>query len=193
MTQEVFEGTENRINLDNVDKRIEEYLKTIQGIKLPITQGDVLKTIHSIKRDPLGTGPYPKVSLFETANRIFSDLVILFGVRSLLTSPLVGEVSLPFREYSVALGVQGGPDLSASQNDSNLVGEAFHVAPSFFQTKKRLEMKKLRNEVATYRIILFNHDAVKNPEGYLDKSEPTMLYLPVNIWELKDEFWFRSQ
>lgn len=184
---------EDRINLDNVDKRIEEYLKTIQGINLPLIQNDILKTIYSIKREPLGTGPYPEVSLFETANRIFSDLVILFGVRSLLTSPIVGDVSLPFREYSVALGVQGGNDLSASQNNSNLVGEAFHVAPSLFQTKKRLVMKKLRNKQATYRIILFNDNAVKNPKGYLEKSEPTMLYLPINIWELKDECWFRSQ
>jgi len=67
MTHEIFEGTEYKINLGNVDKKIEGYLKTIQDIKLPITQSDVLKTIYSIKRDPLNTGPYLKVSLFEAA------------------------------------------------------------------------------------------------------------------------------
>lgn len=42
-----------------------------------------------------------------------------------------------------------------------LVGEAFNVAPSFFQGKKRSALKKLREQrdKATYRIIMLNSDA----------------------------------
>jgi len=44
-------------------------------------------------------------------------------------------------------------------------------------------IKKLRSqEEADYRLIIFNADAVKTPEYYIVKSEPSMLYLPVNVW-----------
>jgi len=44
-------------------------------------------------------------------------------------------------------------------------------------------IKKLRaDEKANYRLIIFNADAVRSPDYYLEKSEPSMLYLPVDIW-----------
>ena len=44
-------------------------------------------------------------------------------------------------------------------------------------------IKKLRTDEKTdYRLIIFNADAVNDPDYYLKKSEPSMLYLPVDIW-----------
>lgn len=103
-------------------------------------------------------------------------------MRRLLADPVIGRVELPFDEYSVALGVEGGYDLMASDGACRLVGEAFNVASSFFQTKKGTMLKKLRAEDAAYRLVVSNADAVERPEYYIAKSEPAMLYLPVDVY-----------
>ncbi len=172
-----------KLNRTNIDKELNDYLRSVDSIELPAPRNDVLAFLHSLKRKALGSGPYPDVSLFEASNRILSDIIILFGVQRLLTNPSVGSVRLPFTEYEVSLGVEGGNDLVAVVGGSRLVGEAFNVAPSFFQRKKSSMIKKLRSqEEADYRLIIFNADAVKTPEYYIVKSEPSMLYLPVNVW-----------
>jgi hypothetical protein len=173
----------------NVEQKISDYLESVNSIKLPAPHSDVLKFINSLKREPLSSGPYPDVSLFEVSNRILSDMVILFGVRLLLTNPSVSHVQLPFTEYEVKLGVEGGNDLKAIAGSCSLVGEAFNVARSFFQSKKSSTEKKLQSlKDAHYRLIIFNADAVKNPDYYIEKSEPSMLYLPVNIWVERNHF-----
>jgi hypothetical protein len=94
---------------------------------------------------------------------------------------MIGGVELPFKRYTAALGVTDGYDLTAGDGARRLVGEAFNVAPSFFQTKKGAMLKKLQAEEAAYRLIVFNADAVKTPAYYVEKSEPEMLYLPVDV------------
>jgi len=172
-----------KLNQTNIERKLTDYLISVNSIELPASQNDILISIDSLKRKRLGSGPYPDVSLFEASNRIFSDIVILFGVYRLLTNPVVGNVRLPFTEYEVALGVKGGNDLRAISGNRRLVGEAFNVAPSFFQAKKSSTIKKLQLcEKADYRLIIFNADAVISPDDYLERSEPPMLYLPVDIW-----------
>jgi len=172
-----------KLNQTNIEKALTDYLRSVNSIELPASENDPLMSMYSVKRRPLRSGPYPDVSLFEASNRILSDLVILFGVQRLLANPVVGNVGLPFTEYEVALGVKGGNDLRAVSDSRRLVGEAFNVAPSFFQSKKSSMIKKLRaDEKANYRLIIFNADAVRSPDYYLEKSEPSMLYLPVDIW-----------
>jgi len=94
----------------------------------------------ALKREKLVGGPYPDVSIFEAANRIMSDLVILKGVAGLLRSNW-----FPFSSYTVEFGNENenGFDIRASSGSASLVGEAFNVAPSFFQTKKGSALKKL--------------------------------------------------
>jgi len=166
----------------NIDSTIKEYLGKLDSIKLPAPPNDVLLLMYSVKRKPLDSGPYLGVSFFEASNRILSDLVILFGVRQLLRKTLIGKVQLPFGEYEVALGVEGGNDLRATVGGRTLIGEAFNVAPSFFQTKKNSAIKKLKKRSADYRLLLFNSDAVNRPDSFLDKSEPSLLYLPVDVF-----------
>jgi hypothetical protein len=132
----------------------------------------------ALKRERLVDGPYPGVSLFEAANRIMSDLVILGGVASLLKSSM-----FPFSAYTVEFGNEdkNGFDICASSNDASLVGEAFNVAPSFFQAKKASALKKLRRNGAhaTYRILMFNNDAAL--PSYVPKPEAGLHHILVDV------------
>lgn len=179
---------EMKLDKNNIAEELKDYLIKVNSIELPEwKEGDVLGSLLSLKRDLHGSGPYPDVSLFEASNRVFSDLVILFGVRKLLTNPPKYNFSLPFTEYKVKLGVTDGFDLEANLGRQRLIGEAFNVAPSFFQSKKRKMMKKLKEEKADYKLIIFNHDAPDKNEDkseyYVDKSKQSLFYLPINVGE----------
>ena len=56
-------------------------------------------------------------------------------------------------------------DLMAENKNERLVGEAFNVAPSFFQAKKAKMLKKLRvpENGEGLKLILANADAVSEP------------------------------
>lgn len=118
--------------------------------------------LTSLKRERLDHGPYKGVTLFEAANRIMSDLVILKGVRWLLENK-----KFPFDAYTVEFGNENrnGFDITAEQGGKKLVGEAFNVAPSFYRVKRRHAAKKLedRGMDAEWRIILVNEDALTKP------------------------------
>jgi len=155
----------------------------VNSIKLPAINDNTFKYLQTMKRHPLQSGPYKDVSLFEASNRIFSDIVILFGINRLLTDPIINNIKLPFDEYDVVLGVEGGNDIRARKEDRYLIGEAFNVAKSFFQTKKSRAIKELNKKESFYRLIVFNEDAVNNSSYYVNKSTKEMLYLPIDIWE----------
>nr|WP_298134279.1 hypothetical protein [uncultured Pseudoxanthomonas sp.] len=118
--------------------------------------------LTSLKREKLDHGPYKDVTLFEAANRIMSDLVILKGVRWLLSNNV-----FPFTSYDVEFGNENrnGFDIRAEQDGRRLVGEAFNVAPSFYPVKRRHAAKKLERDGkdADIRIILVNKDARIRP------------------------------
>lgn len=178
-----------KLNKSNIDNEIISYLNSVNTVDLPESIEDRMIFMESIKRKPLGTGPYPGVSLFEASNRILSDIVVLFGVHRLLHNPLINHIRLPFMEYDVALGVEGGNDLVATTENKSLFGEVFNVAPSFFQAKKTAMIRKLRAQSGVdYMLLIFNSDAVSEPEAYFEKSEVSMMYLPINIWEYRDKF-----
>lgn len=134
------------------EKSFADVGKSIQGLS-----GRAL--IETLKRKRLDHGPYPDVTLFEAANGIMSDLVILHGGNALLVSEV-----FPFVAYTVELGNENnnGFDIRAHNNDSSLIGEAFNVASSFFPVKKAHALKRLRKQSSshTHTILMFNSDAV---------------------------------
>ena len=107
-----------------------------------------------------------------------SDFVILHGVADLLNNK-----TFPFTEYKVEFGNEdrNGFDIRAESNGETLVGEAFNVAPSFFQGKKRTALKKLRKNAVNenYRKIMFNSDAP--PKNYTWFTEPGVQQIAVHI------------
>lgn len=169
---------ERLLNRTNINAAIEKYESSIAEI------GDVLSDLRGIplfqylKRNQIELGPYPHVTPFEAANRIMTDLVILKGVKWFLDSH-----TFPFNEYLVEYGNENSNehDVSAYNGTKRLIGEAFNVAPSFFQGKKRKMLKKLRanKKSIDYMIILANDDAVK--EGYSPKVSKDEYYVFVNV------------
>jgi hypothetical protein len=163
----------------NVDKIIGDFLDTLIALGDSIHGLRGIPLLTTLKREKLEQGPYPGVSLFEAANRIMSDLVILRGVAGLIR---VGMFDI--ERYLVEFGNEdrNGFDIKGMDYHGRaLVGEAFNVAPSFFGPKKQRAVLKLRNNgaAATYRLLLVNHDAVA--AGYTPRPEPGLYYAFVNI------------
>jgi len=151
---------ERIISKANASHLIATYRTSVEEIGNPLGDYKGLDLLKVLKRKAVGAGPYPHVTMFEAANRILSDLVILYGVKWLLDNDV-----FPFERYEVEYGNENknGFDICAAGNGKTLVGEAFNVAPSFFQGKKNSMRKKVAESRADFKIIMFNHDAVTNP------------------------------
>jgi hypothetical protein len=173
----LMQQLERKLDLTNVQKLIQKYAVSVDDIGISIDGMKGLRLLEALKREKVQVGPY-NVTLFEAANRIMTDLVILHGVKCLLETKV-----FPFDAYTVEFGNENanGFDIQASKNGKLLVGEAFNVAPSFFKTKKASMLKKLRNKRpdADYRIIMVNHDAVA--KQYSPQFERGEYYIFVNI------------
>jgi len=111
---------QRKLNLKNIDTIEQEYLSSIEGIGSNIRKLEGIDLLTNIKRAKVGTGPYPDVSLFEAANRIMSDLVILRAINYLLYANI-----LPFDEYIVEYGNEDNNqhDITSCKNDKRFAGE----------------------------------------------------------------------
>jgi hypothetical protein len=166
------------LNAGNIGSITKQFHAGIAAIGQSVQGKTGVALFHALKREKLIGGPYPGVSLFEAANRIMSDLVILGGVAALLEKRV-----FPFTSYTVEFGNEdrNGFDIRATAGGETLVGEAFNVAPSFYQGKKNSALKKLRKggSDASYRILMFNDDAVS--PGYAPKAEAGFYHLLVGV------------
>ncbi|MBY4949498.1 hypothetical protein K6V92_23115 [Cupriavidus respiraculi] len=170
---------ERNLTSHNVGAITEEFLRTLDIVGDSIHGLRGVPLLTALKRTKLAHGPYPGVTLFEAANRIMSDLVILRGVAGLLAQNAFG-----IETYRVEFGNEdrNGFDLTAvDPSGAVLVGEAFNVAPSFFGSKKQAALAKLRAKGAesAYRLIVVNHDAVL--PSYAPKPEPRLHYVFVHV------------
>jgi len=168
-----------KLTLSNIDTITADFYRELADIGKSIKGKTGLPLLVAMKRERLGHGPYPDVTLFEAANRIMSDLVILHGVAALLKNK-----HFPFSEYTVEFGNENrnGFDIRASSKTESLVGEAFNVAPSFFQGKKSTALKKLRTDnaaQATYRLVMFNSEAP--PAEYVGREELGIYQVAVDV------------
>jgi len=172
------QNLERAISKANAGQLITNYLELVEQVGNPVANFKGLRLIQALKREAVEAGPYPKVTLFEAANRIMSDLVILYGVRWLLDNNV-----FPFGTYTVQYGIddKNAFDIQATSDGKKLIGEAFNVAPSFFQTKKTSVLKKLRQRdvSADYKIIMFNHDAVER--SYKPKPKNNEFFVFVQV------------
>jgi hypothetical protein len=169
----------NTLSNANIDTIIAAFTMSAEKLGNSIANLKGLKLLQSLKREKVGDGPYPRVTLFEAANRIMSDLVILHGVKWLLNHDV-----FPFDSYTVEYGNEdkNGFDIRASNaSGQRLIGEAFNVAESFFHGKKSAMLKKLRHpaETAEFKIILVNHDAINATYG--PKLQPREFLIVVDI------------
>ena len=166
------------LNSQNIESIVHKYTASIEEIGDIISGLKGVRLFKCIKRAKVEMGPYPHVTMCEAANRIMTDLVIIKGVRWLLD-----KRPFPFDEYLVEYGNEDSNDhdITAFQSGKRLIGEAFNVAPSFFQGKKTSMLKKLCNsaEPADFKIIVANADAVSM--DYSPKIKHREYYLFVDI------------
>jgi hypothetical protein len=149
----------DRLTQQNIRQTLNDYLASVEHLGTSISALKGIPLFEALKRDHLESGPYPGVTLFEAANRVMTDLVMLYGVRWLLAS-----AAFPFTEYSVEYGNEDkkGFDIQATAGGKVLIGEVFNVARSFFPVKKNATLKKLRRpqSKADFKLVMFNSDAV---------------------------------
>jgi hypothetical protein len=158
--RQIMSQIAQNLSADNIDQMIERHTDSIRALAVPIAQLTGLSLSSSLKRTPARIGPYPRLSLFEAAHRIMSDLVMLHGVKWLLKSRL-----FPFEAYRVERGRRGRGSFDVvATNDSGarLVGGALNVSRSFFQRRKRAMLDELAQERrdADFRVLMVNHDAL---------------------------------
>lgn len=174
------------ISVDSVEARLREYVEQLSTIPPTIDAGSLYDLMRKVKRDPIGAGPYPRVSLFEAFNRIMTDLVILHGVKQLLETKEVDGSPLPFDAYTVNLGNSADQafDIYADNGEARLAGEAFNVAQAYFQPKKGATLKKLREQAADYDFILLMYNSDATREGYIPRALENEYHLTVDVPEL---------
>lgn len=170
----------------NIDEAIQVYKTLLKEIPLKIEAKDLLSLMKSLKRDKIGKGPYPDVSIFESANRIMTDLVILFGAKTVLDGKI--EELIGVSELLVEYGNENknAHDIIGKKDNGNVlfVGEAFNVATSYFAPKKSSTTKKFKESKtpAEFQIIFCNDDSHKSLESInLTKSEINILPLNIKI------------
>lgn len=172
------QNLERTISKANAGQLITKYLELVEQVGNPVANFKGLRLLQALKREAVEAGPYPEVTLFEAGNRIMSDLVILYGVKWLLDNNV-----FPFGTYTVEYGNEDehGFDIHATGDGKMLIGEAFNVAQSFFQTKKTKMLKKLRHPdiSADYKILMFNHDAVER--SYKPKPKNNEFFVLVQV------------
>ena len=171
------------VDRGNIESYIAEYLRVLSSLPDRIEAERPYELLLRLKRAPVGCGPYPRVSIFETANRVFSDLTILFGVRTLFSIGTTEGMTFPFNSYSIALGTTSGCDLRADDGSNHLRGEAFNVAATFYQTKRAQALKRLRSDLSssTHRVVVFNRDALPAVSSYAAKTDDGIVFIPVSL------------
>ena len=173
----------------NINGLIKEYMEKVESIGCLLGNKRGIHLLHSIKRIPMMEGPYPKVTLFEGANRILTDLVILYGVKYLIDNKVYN-----YESYDVELGVESRNefDITSINDTERLAGEAFNVAPSFYQSKKSSAMKKFREKGGgyTHKLLIINTDAVN--ADYFPDLEAGFKLVKVNIFDGKSIIYPRA-
>lgn len=178
----IIDKIPKKLNRQNIEKAISDYYNLLKNIPLKIESENILEMLTDLKRKKIGFGPYPKVTLFESANRIMSDLTLLQGIKAVLNGA-IPEIN--FDEYQVEFGHDNynDNDISATNGNIKLIGEGFNVAQSFFQSKKASSLQKMRKQVRENDkiLLIYNSDAVS--ESYQPKPKINEFHLKVNLNE----------
>ena len=164
------------LNKESIDDAINDYRQLLKEIPLEIQSNDILAFLMELKRGKLEKGPYIGISIFEAANRIMTDLTILYGVKDLLNNKIL---PIEFLEFEVEYGNENKNehDIISYSKNQELIGEAFNVSKSFFYSKKSTALRKLKGSSRNnaIKLLLFNDDAV-NKKGLLFKDEVNKEY-----------------
>jgi hypothetical protein len=145
-----------------IRKEIADYLRQLKTLQVgPLPTEEPLELFKALKRGSVNGGPYPGRTIFEVANRVMSDLVVLGAAETLLCEPPAELARFRIREVTILLGNENGECdlLSDLEDGTRLRGECFNVAPTFFSTKFRKSCLALKKYAGDARVIAFNKEA----------------------------------
>lgn len=173
------------LTTDNLADTIRSYLADLATMEVPEFPKEPIALFRMLKRRAVKGGRYPEASVFEVANRVMSDLVVLGAAERLLTKGIPGWNALRPAAVEVAFGVAAGWDLAGHVEDGRtFIGECFNVAPTFFADKKRRSVKgMMAEETAKHRILAFNADAREDSGEFERKSSAEWTYIVIHVDE----------
>lgn len=106
-----------------------------------LKHSDTIDLIRMTKRTLGQIGPYRSLTVFESLNRIASDLVLLCGTEQLFQNKVA---SIEPMNVCLKMGNIAGYDIVIETvSGKKIYGEAFNTAPSFCKTKMRDSISKL--------------------------------------------------
>jgi hypothetical protein len=163
-----------QLTRNNIQQEITDLDQAIATVGVTIQGLTGYALLHSIKRHQINVGRYQNITLYEAANRLMTDIVILHGVRWLFSYE-----PFPFDSYSVDFGHYHTQvyDIRATFMEKSLIGESFNAAPSFYSQKTRGTFNKLRvtTDSADYKLIMCNYDAFNGAPPQLGPNEYMLL------------------
>jgi hypothetical protein len=172
----------DKIDLRGLRKLKSEYLGFVSKNPFPVPpqSGEAIEMIYYLKRknqDNINTiGPYRNITVFEAANRIASDLVIIHGLIQMI------ENEKSFKNCKVSLKL--GTKHLAEEGDfsiNGLHGEAFNVADSYYSPKLTKTLSNWRKKKTKLHYILVNKEVVLPSDIERLKKENIQL-IPVEKW-----------
>ena len=164
-------------SLEKLEELKSAYHQYFESVILEIPTMDTLSHMLWAKRVKLNFGPYENLTFFEMSNRIYSDLILLEAAKILFVEHQIKSVILKMSNHS-------GRDLTViDKNNTEILGEAFNTALSYFQGKMRSELKKFDD--GKVGIIAFNSCGLdeKNTNYLKAKKEqyPKILFIECKI------------
>jgi len=166
------------ISYEQLQKLKEKYWRALidNPFPTPPKSGKAIEMISYFKRKLSGTihliGPYVNLSVFEAANRIASDLVIINGIEQ-----LIRDRKEPFESV---ITVRLGNKHEITKGDFTIngkEGEAFNVASSFYKAKLGQTKRKWKAGGLDY--IFINADV--SEELHLRDDDPILV--KVSNWD----------
>lgn len=157
------------------DKAKKKYLESLDENNYSIKSADTIyELIENVKRAREKIGPYQNISVFESLNRIGSDLVLLDGAEKLFNGAINDIVP---DTIHLKMGTTHGFDFVVKTIDGKTIyGEAFNAAESFCKFKMRQAIHKLIDnnpdkERANSGIIFINEEVQTILSKYSNKKE----------------------
>lgn len=164
------------IQKDLTEKDIQElkrcYIALLKKRPFPaFRNNDYGLVLRQLKRTQHEIGCYQGLTLFETANRIATDLTMFDGVLGLFKEKVLSahdRVTLRLGNSHIA----GHGDFTVYRNGKVVgEGESFDVAPSFLKGKLRSTLRKW-NSNNKLKYVVFNQGCVDNSnEEWLAKKQ----------------------
>lgn len=189
MTVEILlkSNTENISYKDFINLK-QEYFQLLKEFPLHLskinnTTDSIIFLKRKISETPKTIGIYKNITVFEAANRIATDLVIINGILQLLNSELKDIKQKT--KFSIRLGnkhIDGKGDFTIGDKE----GEAFNVANSFFRTKYYKTTSKWEKSESNLSYIFVNQEAI--PKGFTQrrKKHSSIELVGVENWKNLD-------